>query len=109
MKRRQFITLVGGAATWPLVARAQQIGKLPTIGFLGAGSPATADVWLSAFTSRLRELGWIEDRNIKIDVRWAEGRNDRSTCREERLSFHWYCEREQISRCVRAQCNVIAG
>jgi hypothetical protein len=44
----------------------------------GAGSPATADVWLSAFMSRLRELGWIEGRNINIDVRWAEGRNDRS-------------------------------
>jgi hypothetical protein len=47
-------------------------------GFLGAGSPTTADVWLSAFTSRMRELGWIEDRNIRIDVHWAEGRHDRS-------------------------------
>jgi len=78
MKRREFITLLGGAAAWPLAARAQQMASLPTVGFLGAGSPATADVWLSAFTSRLRELGWIEDRNIKIDVRWAGGRNDRS-------------------------------
>jgi ABC-type uncharacterized transport system substrate-binding protein len=78
IRRREFITLVGGAAAWPLAARAQQAARLPTVGFLGAGSPATADVWLSAFTSRLRELGWIEDRNIKIDVRWAEGRNDRS-------------------------------
>src|SRR5262245_55876946 len=52
--------------------------RRPTVGFLGAGSPATADVWVSAFRSRLRELGWIEDRNIKIDLRWAEGRNDRS-------------------------------
>jgi ABC-type uncharacterized transport system substrate-binding protein len=78
MKRREFITLLGGAAAWPLVARAQQPARRPTVGFLGAGSPATADVWLSAFTSRLRELGWIEDRNIRMDVRWAEGRNDRS-------------------------------
>src|SRR6201982_2431822 len=79
MRRREFITLAGSAAiAWPLAARAQQPTRVPTIGFLGAGSPATADVWLSAFTSRLRELGWIEDRNIKIDVRWAEGRNDRS-------------------------------
>ena len=79
MKRREFITLVGGAAVaWPLAARAQQAASLPTVGFLGAGSPTTADVWLSAFMSRLRELGWIEGRNIKIDVRWAEGRNDRS-------------------------------
>jgi putative ABC transport system substrate-binding protein len=79
MKRRDFISLLGGAAAaWPLAARAQQMARLPTVGFLGAGSPATADVWVSAFTSRLRELGWIEDRNIKIDVRWAEGRSDRS-------------------------------
>ena len=79
LKRRQFITLLGGAvAAWPLAARAQQSASLPTVGFLGAGSPTTADVWLSAFMSRLRELGWIEGRNIKIDVRWAEGRNDRS-------------------------------
>ena len=73
IKRREFIMLLGGAAVaWPLAARAQQLARLPTVGFLGAGSPATADVWVSAFTSRLRELGWIEDRNIKIDVRWAE-------------------------------------
>jgi hypothetical protein len=79
MRRRAFITLLGGAvAAWPLAARAQQMANLPAVGFLGAGSPATADVWLSAFMSRLRELGWIEGRNIKIDVRWAEGRNDRS-------------------------------
>src|SRR5262245_60358473 len=78
MRRREFIALLSGSTAWPLTARAQQAAKFPVVGFLGAGSPATADVWLSAFTSRLRELGWIEDRNIKIDVRWAEGRNDRS-------------------------------
>ena len=79
MRRRGFITLLGGVAVaWPLAARAQQTANLPTVGFLGAGSATTADVWVSAFTSRMRELGWIEDRNIKIDVRWAEGRNDRS-------------------------------
>jgi len=78
VKRRDFITLLGGAAAWPLTARAQQAASVPTVGFLGAGSPATADVWLSAFTSRLRELGWIDHRDIEIDVRWAEGRNDRS-------------------------------
>jgi putative ABC transport system substrate-binding protein len=79
VKRRDFISLLGGAAAaWPLAAHAQQTASLPTIGFLGAGSPATSDVWVSAFTSRLRELGWIEGRNIKIDLRWAEGRNDRS-------------------------------
>ena len=79
MRRRDFIAaFAGAAAAWPLGTRAQQMARLPTVGFLSAASPATADVWVSAFTSRLRELGWIEDRNIKIDVRWAEGRHDRS-------------------------------
>src|SRR5262249_8977124 len=79
MRRREFMALLGStAAAWPLAARAQHMAGLPTVGFLGAGSPTTADVWVSAFMSRLRELGWIEGRNIKIDVRWAEGRNDRS-------------------------------
>jgi putative ABC transport system substrate-binding protein len=78
MKRREFITLLGGAVTWPLTARAQQGRTLPTIGFLGAGTPATAGPWAAVFTQRLRELGWIEDRTIKIDLRWAEGRKDRS-------------------------------
>jgi len=76
--RRELLALFGTAAAWPLAARAQQMANLPAVGFLGAGSPATADVWLSAFMSRLRELGWIEGRNINVDVRWAEGRNDRS-------------------------------
>jgi putative ABC transport system substrate-binding protein len=79
MKRRAFITLLGGAAAaWPLAARAQQPAKVPTIGFLGSGTPITAGAWVVAFAQRLRELGWIEDRTIKIDLRWAEGRNDRS-------------------------------
>src|SRR4051812_37755510 len=79
MKRREFITLLGGAAAaWPVAARAQQRATLPSIGFLGSGTPATAGPWVAAFTQRLRDLGWIEDRTIKIDLRWAEGRNDRS-------------------------------
>src|SRR5215831_2882497 len=79
MKRRAFITLLGGAAAaWPLAARAQQSAKVPTIGFLGSGTPITAGTWVAAFAQRLRELGWIEDRTIKIDLRWAEGRNDLS-------------------------------
>src|SRR6266702_8857753 len=79
MRRREFITLLGGAgAAWPVAVRAQQPPKVPTIGFLGSGTPATAGPWVAAFTQRLRELGWIEDRTIKIDLRWAEGRNDRS-------------------------------
>src|SRR5215468_9253199 len=78
IERRKFLaTLLGGAAAWPLAARAQQPGKVPTIGFLGSGTPITAGAWVVAFAQRLRELGWIEDRTM-IDLRWAEGRNDRS-------------------------------
>ena len=62
MKRREFITLIGGAAAaWPLAARAQQPGKLPTIGFLGANTASTQRTSTDAFVQRLRELGWIEN------------------------------------------------
>ena len=77
MKRRDFITLLGGAAAWPLTARAQQAGKLPTIGYLGSATPATQGEWVAAFVQRLRELGWIEGRTIAIEYRWAEGRSER--------------------------------
>jgi ABC-type uncharacterized transport system substrate-binding protein len=74
MKRRDFITLLSGAAaTWPLVARAQQAGNLPTIGFLGVSTSAAWTHWTAAFVQRLRELGWIEGRNMTIEYRWAEG------------------------------------
>jgi hypothetical protein len=77
MKRREFITLVGGAAAaWPLVARAQQLAKLPTIGILGSGSAAWSDL-VSALMQQLRELGWIEGRTVAIEYRWTEGRNER--------------------------------
>jgi putative tryptophan/tyrosine transport system substrate-binding protein len=82
VKRREFIAGLGTAATWPalrpLAADAQQPRGLPTIGFLGAGTSATAGPWAAVFIQRLRELGWIEDRTIKIDLRWADGRIDRS-------------------------------
>jgi putative ABC transport system substrate-binding protein len=78
MRRREFITLLGGAAaTWPLAVRAQQPGKLPTIGFLGASTPSAWSHWSNAFVQRLRELGWIEGHTVSIEYRWAEGRGER--------------------------------
>jgi putative tryptophan/tyrosine transport system substrate-binding protein len=78
MKRREFITLVGGAAAaWPLAARAQQTSSMPTIGFLGAGTPASANTWVAAFVQRLSEMGWNDGRTVAIQYRWAEGRLDR--------------------------------
>jgi putative tryptophan/tyrosine transport system substrate-binding protein len=78
LKRREFITLLGGAAAaWPLAARAQQAGKVPTIGVLASGTPASHSQWVAAFVQRLRELGWIEGRTVAIEVRWAEGRFER--------------------------------
>ena len=76
LKRRQFITLLGGVAAWPLAARAQQAGKLATIGFLGA-DPSIESKRVAAFVQRLRELAWIDGRNLAIEYRWAEGRNER--------------------------------
>jgi len=75
--RRQFIAVVGGAATWPLRANAQQAGKLPTIGFLVPGTASTHSQWAAAFLQRLRELGWIEGRTVVIEHRWGEGREER--------------------------------
>jgi ABC-type uncharacterized transport system substrate-binding protein len=70
VKRREFITLLGGsAAAWPLAARAQQPGKLPTIGFLGSTTPAAQSQLTAAFVQRLRELGWIEGRTVAIEYR----------------------------------------
>ena len=76
--RRDFITLLGGAAAaWPLAARAQQAAKLPTIGYLGASTPSFDSHRVSAFVQRLRERGWIEGRTITIEYRWSEGRTER--------------------------------
>ena len=76
MRRREFITLIGAAATaWPVAAGAQQSGKLPIIGFLGTVTPST---WpYQAFDRRLRELGWIDGKTIRIDYRWAAGNAER--------------------------------
>jgi putative ABC transport system substrate-binding protein len=78
MKRREFITLLGGATVWPLAARAQQPVRLPTIGLLSSGTPASQSRWVAGFVQRLRELGWNEGQTVAIEVRWAEGRGERA-------------------------------
>ena len=75
--RRELLAALGGAAAWPLAARAQQAGKLPTIGFLGPNTRSAASEWVVALVQRLRELGWMEGRTITIEYRWAEGREER--------------------------------
>ena len=77
MRRREFIGLAGGAAAaLPLAARAQQKGKLPTIGFFGNTSASGGGPWTAAFVQRLGELGWIDGRTATIVYRWAEGRSE---------------------------------
>jgi putative ABC transport system substrate-binding protein len=77
LKRREFITLLGSAAAaWPLAARAQQ-ARLPTVGFLGANNTTFERASTDAFVQRLRDLGWIENRTVAIEYRWAEGRDER--------------------------------
>jgi ABC-type uncharacterized transport system substrate-binding protein len=77
VNRREFIALLGGAAAWPLAARAQKAGTLPTIGFLGVSTPSGWSHYVTAFRRRLRELGWIEGHTVAIEIRWAEGRSER--------------------------------
>jgi putative tryptophan/tyrosine transport system substrate-binding protein len=79
MRRREFITLVGGATVgWPLSARSQQSGRLPTIGFLGGATASAWTNWSAEFVQRLHELGWSEGRTVSIEYRWAEGRHERA-------------------------------
>ena len=76
MRRRAFITLLGGAAAWPLAARAQQ-PPLPVIGLLGGGSPAAGAHLAAMLRQSLAETGSIEGRNVAIEPRWVEGQYDR--------------------------------
>jgi putative tryptophan/tyrosine transport system substrate-binding protein len=76
MRRREFIAVVGGAAAWPIAARAQQTA-VPVVGFLGAASATAWSTWTAAFVKRLQELGWSEGRTVAIEYRWAEAHAER--------------------------------
>jgi putative ABC transport system substrate-binding protein len=77
MHRRDFITLLGGAAAWPLAARAQQAGRLQTIGYLGGTDSANEGPYIAAFWQRMHDLGWIEGRNVAVEYRWVQGNTER--------------------------------
>jgi putative ABC transport system substrate-binding protein len=73
MQRREFITLLGGAAAWPLAARAQSQGK-PVIGYIGFGALDNSVLYLAAFRKGLAETGFVEGQNVAIEYHWLEGR-----------------------------------
>jgi putative tryptophan/tyrosine transport system substrate-binding protein len=77
MTRRDFVAGFVTAIIWPWAGRAQQPAKVRTVGLLGASSPDTAGPWIAAFVGRLGELGWTEGKNVVIEYRWAEARNER--------------------------------
>lgn len=78
MSRREFIKLIGGAAlAWPVAARAQQIAKLPRLGFIGSSTASAMSSWINAFVQRLAELGWVQDQTVSIEYQFADGDSDR--------------------------------
>src|SRR5262249_24258381 len=77
MRRREFIAGLGAAAAWPVVARAQQTGMMPVIGFLGSDTPDLYIARLRSIRLGLKDAGFVEGQNLAIEYRWAEGRNDR--------------------------------
>jgi putative ABC transport system substrate-binding protein len=80
MRRREFLFLLNvatGIFVWPAWAAAQSSTKTPVIGIIGAGSPASHGPWVAAMVARLKELGWTDGANVKIEYRWAEGQNER--------------------------------
>ena len=100
LRRRDFITLLGGAAVaWPLAVRAQQAGKIPRVGFMGNSTAALEANLVGPFRDGLRELGYQEGRNIVIEYRWAEGNYERFSALVAELlalKLTMECEVQQI-------------